>query len=189
MIIKILFSFLALASLSPAALAEIREIKTMNQIVSEVDLQTLLVFDLDETIINNRTIPISPVEKITPQLIENYQRLGVKVMALTARPVVTSRVTYHQLLSLGVDFSKSLIQAESFLKKIVSPWRYRHGIEFSGIVGDKGKALVGFLKERNYQPKKVVMVDDKLKNCVSVNRALDAAQIPNIEFRYGAADH
>lgn len=61
-------------------------------------------------------------------------------------------------------------------------------VVFVGDGPDKGKALVAELKKRKLKPAKVVFVDDKPHHVKNVDAALTAAGIPSVSFRYGAAD-
>ncbi len=47
---------------------------------------------------------------------------------------------------------------------------------------------MNFINASKLDPKKIVFIDDKPNNVKSVDAALNAAGIENIEFRYGAAD-
>jgi hypothetical protein len=134
---RVMTVFVGLMVMSAAAAssrAEIHEIKSMTEILPYINDQTLLVFDLDNTVIEpvqtlgsdqwfhylnqsytvdqsvsiwSEVQPVSqmrPVESFTPELILSEQMAGLKVMALTARPATLAQVTENQLLSIGVSF-------------------------------------------------------------------------------------
>lgn len=200
---------LALALLLPAAgaRAEVREIKSMSEIVSEVRPTTLLVFDLDNTLVEPvgnigsdqwydyaltalrrdgldeaaaekeanalwtrmlGVVKVKPVEELTPILLREQQKRGLKILALTARGSEDAAATFAQLKAIGVDLSSS-------------------AVIFVGD-GDKGEALLTFLDTIKLRPTRVVFVDDKLRHAKSVDAVMTAAGIPCVAFRYGALD-
>ena len=204
--------------LSGAAHAEIKQIQTMTEILPYVTADTLLVFDLDNTVINpiqtlgsdqwfqyllksnsvDQSVAIwsqiqpytrvEAVEAVTPDLIANAQENGLKVMALTARPSTLADTTISQLASVGVDFLMSPVYDQDVNLGDDTAPKYISGIEFVSPKFTKGDALVAFLNRIGYKPRRVVFVDDTPKHTVTVNQALDAAGIENFEFRYGADD-
>jgi phosphoglycolate phosphatase-like HAD superfamily hydrolase len=134
---------------------------------------------------------VHPVEADTPAVIAALQKKGVKTMALTARPVAITDVTLGQIAGLGIDFKASRPAALDFamhprgdLKK---PANYRDGVLFAN-GNDKGKLLVAFLARVGMKPDAVIFVDDKKRNVANVERALVAAKIPHVAWRYGGAD-
>jgi len=52
----------------------------------------------------------------------------------------------------------------------------------------KGEALVQFLHQIHFKPRRIVFIDDTAKHTVTVNASLNAEGIENFEFRYGALD-
>jgi len=218
-------AFVGLMLLSAAATssrAEIHEIRSMTEILPYIDEQTLLVFDLDNTVIEpvqtlgsdqwfqsllkqaytvdqavslwSQVQPLSQmkaVEAITPEIILSDQLVGLKVMALTARPANLAQVTENQLLSIGVSFLGSPVYGDDVAdmngQGAQGP-QYIHGIEFVGPTSSKGEALVQFLHHINFKPGRIVFVDDTAKHTITVNDSLTSEGIENFEFRYGALD-
>lgn len=205
---------LALLLLASGVRAEVREISTMAQIRPELTPSTLLVFDIDNTLVEPlgnigsdqwyyylvkaiarddktltadaaetkagdiwtktlKTVTVQPVEAITPALIREQQKLGLTVMALTARGPEDEAATLRQLKDLGYDLNARTI--------------VKNGVVLMGD-GDKGAVLLDVMKKAGYKPKRVVFVDDKLKNVKAVDAALTAAGVPVLCFRYGATD-
>lgn len=217
---------LALALLLPApgARAEVREIKSMAEIVSEIRPTTLLVFDLDNTLVEpvgnigsdqwydylltayrrdgldadaaekkaaetwTRTlgqVAVKPVEALTPLLVREEQKRGLKILALTARGPEDAAATFSQLQAVGLDLASSAVSKDDL--RLPPAGLYRRGVYFVGD-GDKGKALLALLEKVGLRPTRVVFVDDKPHHARNVDAALTGAGIPCVAFRYGAAD-
>lgn len=217
---------LALALLLPAlgARAEVREIKSMSEIVSEVRPTTLLVFDLDNTLVEPvgnigsdqwydyalsalkrdgldeaaaekeanalwtrmlGVVKVKPVEELTPILLREQQKRGLKILALTARGPEDAPATFAQLKAIGVDLSSSAVSPGNY--RFGRTGHYSNGVYFVGD-GDKGEALLSFLDMIKLRPTRVVFVDDKLRHAKAVDAVMTAAGIPCVAFRYGAAD-
>ena len=117
----------------------------------------------------------SLVEECAPKLINSLNNKGYKVVALTAaltssligQNTIKSRVKH--LKSLGIDFSKSFINAQdavfkSFDSNMGSFPEYYKGILFSNgenLKIQKGEVLKEFLKHVNYMPSTIVVIDDR----------------------------
>jgi Protein of unknown function (DUF2608) len=218
--------------LCPFSRAEIREIKSMSEIISSIDDETLLVFDLDNTLIEpegnlgsdqwyrylirkyveidglsekdanakamklwNKVqwiIKIKVVENDTPMLIKQQQDPATKIrprkiMGFTARTPGIADKTLQQLESIGVRFQgRSAVHDKDVELRFADVAQFKQGVLFVGEMNDKGKSLLQFLRRINYTPKKIVFVDDRLKNVESVKKALATTKITHIEFRYGA---
>jgi len=207
--------------------AEVREISTMAQIRPELTPATLLVFDIDNTLVEPignigsdqwyyylvkaiarddktltadaaeakageiwsktiKTVSVQPVEAITPALIREQQKRGLKIMALTARGVEDAEATFRQLKDIGVDLTVTAPRKDDLATE--QKGLYTRGVFFVGDGPDKGKTLVAFLKKIGLRPTKVVFADDKPHHAKNVDAALTAAGIPSVSFRYGAAD-
>lgn len=208
--------------------AEVREINIMDDIIEEIDKDTLVIFDIDNTVLEpttywgsdqwfyflidelqeknnfsksaalhsaeqiwNRTqshITTHPVEENTPALIENLQKKGISIMALTARSHAIAAITKQQLLNNRVNFAFNATKNLG-LVSIDDNAIYDEGILFQGEGNDKGKTLIKFLAKFNLRPPKIVFIDDKLKNVENVNKALEEIHgLKHIEFRYGYSD-
>lgn len=217
---------LTLALLLPAlgARAEVREIKSMSEIVSEVRPTTLLVFDLDNTVIEPvgnigsdqwydyaltalrrdgldeaaaekeagalwtrmlGVVKVKPVEELTPRLLREKQKRGLKLLALTGRGSEDAAATFAQLKAIGLDLSSSAVSPDNF--SFGNNSLYSRGVFFVGD-GDKGKALLALLEKIKLRPTRVVYVDDKPRHAKAVDAAMTAAGIPCVAFRYGASD-
>ena len=220
-------NIIALAVLLCAApvRAELREIQTMADLVPAVDTSTVLVFDIDNTLVEpvgqlgsdqwyyyllkayardgmteaaaetkagetwSKTLPtvkVKPVETITPGIIRDAQKRGIKVMALTARGPEDAAATFAQLKAIGVDLTVTAPSKKDLTTE--QKGLFSRGVFFQGEGPSKGATLVAFFKKIGLKPKRVVFADDKPKHAISVEAALRESGIPVISFRYGAAD-
>jgi len=166
-----------------------------------------------------RTIPQKRVEESTPQIVGNLQETGIKAIAFTA--TLTGKVSaykdetiffrYKQLQEAGIDFLKSskgfpkCISFSDFPQYVGSYPMFCHGILSSN--GErkisKGETLVAFLKHisceqvrtSGYVPKVIILVDDRKKNLLDVEKNLKAynpvIQFTGIEYQgaYSYAPH
>ncbi len=219
-----LLTSLALGQLS---FAEIRQITHMSEIKQEIDAHTLVIFDIDNTIlepvqtlgsdqwygslvkdnlangltedaaidvaiqlwvdVQNKT-KVKAVEASTPALIEELQNSGVRVMALTSRPLNLIDATLRQLKSIGVDLSKTSGLADDLEIPALDKTKTKSGIIFVGPKNNKGLVLGKYIESLSVKPTKIVFSDDKQKHVTNVELALHSLNIPYIGFRYGAAD-
>ncbi len=200
---------LALAVLLPAlgARAEVREIKSMTEIVSEVRPTTLLVFDLDNTLVEpegnigsdqwyDYIVMALRRDGLEPEAAEKEanalwtRMLGVvkvkPVEELTPLLLRAQQKRGLKILALTARGPEDAPATFAQLKAIgvdLAP----SAVIFVGD-GDKGEALLTFLDKIKLRPTRVVFVDDKLRHAKAVDAALTAAGIPCVAFRYGAAD-
>ena len=220
-------SLIGCFSKSFVASAEIREVKAMSEVYSSITPGSVVVFDLDNTVLEARQTlgtdqffsylvkkaeeaglrgqdakdlallqtteiqPISPVrlvEESTLGFLRSLQERNVTVFALTARPFAWAQGTLNQLASLQIDFSKTAPRIPKDTNRAPKELSYQGGVIFLRPGEDKGNVLVKFLSVSKQSSEKIVFIDDKLHNVESVDTALNAAEIENIEFRYGAAD-
>lgn len=136
-------------------------------------------------------ITVHAVEPTTPALIKGLKDRQVKVMALTARTLDSQDRTIIQLGQVGITFAKSVTEVEHLILPagggVKTETLFHKGVLFAN-GNDKGKVLLAFLAQIGVKPARIVFIDDKKKNVDKVDRALTDAKIPNVEFRYGAAD-
>lgn len=128
------------------------------------------------------------VEKMTRDFIQGLQAQSYTVFALTARPPEWATGTLKQVTSLGIDFSKTAPLLLTNNSDQTQNGLYKHGVFFLPPGSAKGSTLINFLNNSGQKPEKIIFIDDKISNVQSVDTALTAAGIPNLEFRYGAAD-
>ncbi|MCB9253279.1 MAG: DUF2608 domain-containing protein [Bdellovibrionaceae bacterium] len=131
---------------------------------------------------------VRPVEASTPNFLRGLQTMGIRVMALSARPPEVARRTFEQLANVGVDFTRPSV----FAKDLPMAFKradalYTQGVLFADRL-DKGGVLAAFFDRIQYRPKRVVYVDDQLQNVESVARAMKKIGVVFEGYRYGAAD-
>ena len=220
-------AFLTSLALGQLSYAEIRQITNMSEIRPEIDTHTLVIFDIDNTIlepvqtlgsdqwygslvkenlelgltedaaidaaihlwvdVQNKT-KVKAVEASTPALIEELQKAGIQVMALTSRPLNLIDATVKQLQSLGVDLSKTSGLADDLEIPAADKTKTKAGIIFVGPKNNKGLVLGKYIESLTDKPRKIVFSDDKQKHVTNVETALSPLNIPYVGFRYGAAD-
>ncbi len=128
-----------------------------------------------------------PTEPDTVSVINNLLTKGVTVLGLTARSIEMHPRTIEQLEHLGIFFSPIKDHAFTIKECKGKEGLYANGIIFSGNC-DKGELLNRWLNIVEYHPKKVIFVDDKLKNIRSVETALHKRNYPFVGIRYGYLD-
>jgi hypothetical protein len=213
--------------------ARIVETHHIADILKEIDQETLVLFDIDETTLTSKTtlgtsawwehfirklaptkeekaqltpfiMPIvhkvtqasqsRTVEPETAQLINSLQERGITVISLTGRCKEApwdsnfAEYTRDQLQCLGIDFEKSIWPAGVRLDPANPPSNYAYGIIFTNFQ-PKGPVLLQVLKELNFRPKKVVMVEDLTEFLKSVDQSLAKENIPFVGFRYSHLDN
>lgn len=207
--------------------ADIIEIQQMEEIIPEIDADTLVFFDVDNTLLISEcmlgseswwsstekileqtgitfenaashlvptmwkifeTVPQIALEKITPELIRNLQDQNQCVFGLTARDLTPPHfanfdlLTHHQLRNVLIDFSNHSLDLEG---SAISNF-FSHGIIFT-CEQLKGPYLLNFLQSANLHPRKVIFIDDNLKQLQSVQASMDALGICFTGFHYLAS--
>ncbi len=128
-----------------------------------------------------------PVTSESVPLVKTLQDQGITIIALTARDVYIIYRTREQLHRIGIDFSCTSPKKHFDPYGKPRPILYDGGIIYANN-HDKGVTLLNWLKQMEYQPKKILFVDDKLKNVLSVEKAAVAAGYPFVGIRYGYTD-
>lgn len=139
------------------------------------------------------SVPVKPVQKEVVQLIDKLQQQETPVFCITGRgrnvwySTLVDKVdnfTDFQLRSMKIDFSKSQVPEE--LKRVDSQ-RFRNGV-FYADPDSHGEFIDKILQETGYQPKKIVIVDDKWEQLKSVEEKLTEAAIPHVCVHYQRAE-
>lgn len=132
-------------------------------------------------LIRSKTLPI---EENTAEVILSLQERGIPLLGLTARYIEMAYPTHSQLQSIGIDLSKNTLYP--YDKEIEGGFasKFIQGIVFVGLKNDKGETLFRFLDSIQYKPKRVVYVDDKLKNIESVRKVVEERGISYIGIHY-----
>ena len=206
--------------------SDIIEVKYFKEIASHIDQETLVVFDLDNTLIQtsqtlgsdqwfskeierniekgmefndalemaleiyvpvqNKT-SVTLVEEGITEFIDDLKDQGNSIIALTARNHNLQEATIRQLQSVGITFNTDEFNQTSLDLKGDGTVNTLKGIVF--LDGqNKGTYLLSFLDTMNWNPKKIVFVDDKLKNVKDVEEALNKRGVDCTGIRYGHLD-
>lgn len=206
--------------------AKIIEVSKLEEVLPYVDHETLVVLDLDDTLIVPKQmlggdcwfrsemkrlqdngfsmeeslakmlpdyfslqhhLEVLPVEVTTAQVVHQFQQKAHKVIGLTTRSSELAFRTMQQLRSIDIDLSlKSLSDTEHNLNTHF-PHDYIQGILFTQ-GNHKGEVLQRLCQHINYQPKKVIFINDKHKYVMQLEETFSALKIPYLGFRYAACD-
>lgn len=135
----------------------------------------------------NNFINIIPVEPITPHIIQLLNAEHIPTLALTTRSLPFKEQTNIQLTLAGIHFSHEMLPRYEIDCSFNCPALYSHGIIFAGN-NDKGTLLLHMLNFFAVKPKKIIFVDDKMKNIISVEDALKKKNIAFTGIRYARLD-
>ena len=215
---------------SPDSIIETKHISDVYNYIaeSEYNRDTLVMFDLDNTLITppahsdlgsdqwfyalfqkelqkglteqkavNTILPLYKqviahidfvaVEHDTSVVVSSLQKRDISVIGLTARSLDLARRTVEQLAHIGIIFDKTDPVECPIQYGDGKPALYLGGIIFTGNYS-KGEVISAWLKQTNYTPKKVIFIDDKLKNVISVEQALGHCSFPFYGLRYDYLD-
>jgi hypothetical protein len=133
--------------------------------------------------------PLSPVESITPFIIQDLQSHGYCVLGLTARSFTIIERTYEQLNEIDINFTHTKnINFDPIDGSLGHPYHYKYGTMFCGN-NNKGHVLFALLSQLNKHPHCVIFIDDKLKNIHAVEQEVERHGIKFIGIRYNRMDH
>ena len=105
------------------------------------------------------------IEDDTPSIVQKIAKRNIPVLAFTAACTSTKTWRHKDLKRLGYDFT------ETFEKTELSAPCFSHGVLLCGDDA-KGDVLVNFLAAMDLKYKKIVFVDDREINLLSVQDAL-----------------
>jgi len=203
------------------------ESDNLSDIHNHTDKNTLVVFDIDDTIMTPKIWPGSSVwleyeigrmQKIgfkfedalylilplyfsvhqftedmmtpldnSPHLIKTLQKNNIKAMALTNRSMPMYEITLRELGFIGIDFTINSLYDQDLPLSITHKAKFSNGIIFCGN-NDKGELLFQFLEKIDFVPKKIIFIDDKLKNVTSVQKAVEKRGIEFVGIRFTQID-
>jgi phosphoserine phosphatase len=128
------------------------------------------------------------VEPTTTEVVNHLQEQGIMVIGLTSRPAWYCEQTREQLESVNIDLSKTAPDHPEFnLESGLPIPLYSEGVIYTYRV-NKGHSLAEFLAVTGLEPKRIVFVDDGLRNVQCVETTMQDLGIECHGFRYGAAD-
>ncbi len=117
---------------------------------------------------SQKNAQVKPVEPLTPKLIQQLQSQGYFVMGLTSRQVPLVDITINQLKSINIDFSSKQLPQKTLTIGFNAPTQMKAGILFCSEYNNKGEVLHAYLDKLHINPKKMLIVDDSLRNIQSV---------------------
>ena len=151
-----------------------------------------------ETIVK-QSFQATPVDPLLIESIKEVMNRKVKYVILTSgrtgeRGIISSleELRIKRIKSLGIDVSKMFDLPVSFdLKELPSlaegvPSKYERGIIFTN-KNDKGETLKAFLKEAKFMPKRILFIDNQMRQVDSVRKAADSLGIEFIGIHYTKA--
>lgn len=158
----------------------------------EVNDETIVVFDIDDTLLHApnclpgggqnipsfrrwkvilEQCPYFPTEDLVVDIIADLQRDGIATMALTARGGDLIDLTQEHLDTLGIDFNGMPFDSSfDFTEQVTTKKKlyFRSGVAWASGTS-KGKALRLFQTKVYPTPyKKIIFLDDNKKNINSV---------------------
>lgn len=126
------------------------------------------------------------IEEDAPSVVASLQEKGFPVMILTTRGDSVSRATRLQLLSAGIDMTKSPVHKDALFLQHLPDVHFVDGILFAN-GRNKGACLISFLHQIGYTPKRILFIDDKQASLKSVEE-VEKEGITFLGLRYTCAD-
>jgi hypothetical protein len=139
------------------------------------------------------SIPVKPVQKEIVEWIDTLQNDNIPVFCLTGRGrnvwyvTVIDQVdnfTDFQLENMGIDLKKSIVPEK--LQK-ADPRLFHNGVFYTDPY-TKGEFIDKIFQDTGYQPKKVIVVDDKWHELKSIEEKLTEAGIAHVCVLYQRAE-
>lgn len=179
---------------------EIEEMDTMLKDLKRIVLaghkpaRTLIVFDIDHTLINliqGKKLKASGLtEKKIPFMIKNLQNNKFRVMALTARPNIFHNFTKTQLNYYSIDFNRRKIGSDWIRSRRIKGFKrlvsYKDGIMMAS--GQHKGRLLEYLIRNQYKGKipftQIVFVDDGIRNTTGVFNVFNELGIEVAAYTY-----
>ena len=126
-------------------------------------------------------IELKPIENDICDIMKKIKSVSKHVICLTARAVEIAQHTVSQCNKHDLQFHIADVHDHIFSAPHTSAY-------FKGILfcekNDKGSVLLHFINQLPYVPSIIIFVDDKEKNLLIVEKALQAKNIPCILFKY-----
>ncbi len=215
-ILSLFFTSVLTSGVLFADIKQIDSLSVLGEQIEQMDLDTLVVFDVDEVIFTDQDAILKPigdplkfqifnecyakaqtdsekdlvtailslplkiakkklVEESIPEIISKLQERQIKVIALTSCPtrpfgVIKSFEEWrlNHIDQFGIDFSSSFPNSERFVLKNMTSYHVPPPVYNKGVIFAEGfskaDVLHAFLKRMDYQPKKIIFIDDMYAN-------------------------
>ncbi len=124
----------------------------------------------------------------SPAVVQVLQAKEIPVIALTNRSIPIARRTAQRLKKIGIDLTRNSLFKRKLPLAVTHDGIYLDGIIFSGY-NDKGKMLFQFFKTIGYNPKKIILFDDRPENVTSVQKACQQNKKQFVGVRFSLMDH
>lgn len=205
--------------------ANIYEIKSLNDILKYCIKDSLVIFDIDNTLIKPaneaalgsdqwfsallayslklitepmeakqlaitirnavyRIIQMEKVEPVIAKIIKKLRQNNIPYIALTARGPSIITTTQKQLQDLDIGFTQHALREDCL---DVPDFKFEKGIIYCG-GKDKGLALTYYFNKFKFVANNIIMVDDSIKNLISVSNVLLNQEISFNGLRYNFLD-
>lgn len=147
---------------------------------SYIDSDTLLILDLDKTLV---LASGQPTERHLMDKVNNLKGKAKYTISITARPPSSYDWSFRQMERLGILFDNFTLPTYNF-----NCGGWIHCNFYKGILSvgktSKGKALLNFADLAGYKPSKIVFIDDLKENIKSVEDAAKKMDIPYVGLLY-----
>ena len=121
---------------------------------------------------SQKNTEVKPVESLTPGLIKKLQKNGIQMIGLTSRQVPLADTSLKQLTSIHISFKSDYLPKDTIAwTTFTAPTLMKDGVIFCSEYNDKGEVLHAYLEKINIHPKKVLFIDDGMRNLQSVMKA------------------
>jgi hypothetical protein len=148
----------------------------LDHVSAKDDKSTLVIFDIDETILTRYAQKNFLVEDKAASVIEQVQKTCC-AMALTARLPHHAKYTADLLKKFGISFKESFFRSAH----TPTPSYVHHGVACCGMWQDKGSVLIELFKHYHYTPRKIMYADDRLDHLERTKDLLESFD-KTIEF-------
>ncbi len=124
--------------------------------------------------------------KDTLEFVRSLQKKGICLMAQTKRLSCTAKVTQRQLKMVGLDFCPTAPcrASKRIPMRCGPPPLYARGVLYDCNEDQKGPVLESYLRHIGYRPRRIVFIDDRLKNIESVAEACKRMDIDYVGLHY-----
>jgi len=127
------------------------------------------------------------VEPGTEEIVAQLQAQKIPVFGLSTQGLALATRTLMQLLSLGIDLTKTCPCDKDVYFMNGQGVLYRNGLLFTSGT-PKGKALRTFFELIGYKPQHIVFINDKKAHLLDVESEVEAMGIPFTGLRYSYGD-
>lgn len=184
-------------SLEPGSNRNIIESQEITSIMPYVDNSTLVIFDIDNTLIremNASNLYPKLMDSRIPSMLLQLKRESFGVIALTHRRPAVAKKTFVQLKKVGIQLHKTPLAKMEFVSTLPRPVLYKKGVLFANRPNAKGTVFSEWLKQVSPQLdsertiKRIIFIDDVLSNVISMQQAAKNAGFEFLGVRYSAGD-